>query len=470
MWGYLRPLILRLHFYAGVLIGPFLLVAAVTGLAYAFAPTLESAVYQDELRVQDTGAEPRALSEQVAAARAAHPEGSVVEVRPPASDESTTRVVLAVDGVPEGDHRTVFVDPYTTQVRGALTTSGEWLPLRAWLSETHRSLHLGDTGRIYSETAASWLWVVVLGGLAMWVAKVARTRKLRRLVVPEASAPGGRRRTLSWHGAVGTVVALALLGLSATGLTWSTYAGANIADLRAALAWETPSVDTTLGAAATDGGHDEHAGHGAAAGDSPDAALAAGIGLDGVLATARQEGLRDPVQVLPPAEEGQAWTVKEVQRSWPTQQDSIAVDGTTGAVADRVDFADYSVPAKLTRWGIDTHMGLLFGIWNQLALAAVAIGLITLVVLGYRMWWLRRPGTARGTASLPGMPRGGLRRAPLWLSVTLLGLAAVAGWFVPLFGIPLLGFLVLDMALAARARGRARRGATAGAAGGRSSD
>ena len=31
----LRPLVLRLHFYAGVLVAPFLLVAAPTGLLYA---------------------------------------------------------------------------------------------------------------------------------------------------------------------------------------------------------------------------------------------------------------------------------------------------------------------------------------------------------------------------------------------------------------------------------------------------
>jgi MFS family permease len=34
VWAQLRPLILRLHFYAGVLVGPFILVAAVSGLLY----------------------------------------------------------------------------------------------------------------------------------------------------------------------------------------------------------------------------------------------------------------------------------------------------------------------------------------------------------------------------------------------------------------------------------------------------
>lgn len=36
----LRPLALRLHFYAGVLVAPFLVVACLTGLAYVFSRLL----------------------------------------------------------------------------------------------------------------------------------------------------------------------------------------------------------------------------------------------------------------------------------------------------------------------------------------------------------------------------------------------------------------------------------------------
>ncbi|CCQ18212.1 PepSY-associated TM helix domain-containing protein [Rhodococcus sp. IEGM 1401] len=84
--------------------------------------------------------------------------------------------MLAVDDVPEGYGRTVFVDPYTAQVRGELTTFGEWLPVRAWIDELHRNLHLGDLGRNYSELAASWLWVVALGGLVLWTPGSANAR------------------------------------------------------------------------------------------------------------------------------------------------------------------------------------------------------------------------------------------------------------------------------------------------------
>ena len=43
--GWFRAFMLRIHFYAGILAGPFLLIAAVTGGLYAMAPTLEQAIY-----------------------------------------------------------------------------------------------------------------------------------------------------------------------------------------------------------------------------------------------------------------------------------------------------------------------------------------------------------------------------------------------------------------------------------------
>ncbi len=30
------------------------------------------------------------------------------------------------------------------------------------------ALLLGDSGRLYSELAASWMWVAALGGIALW--------------------------------------------------------------------------------------------------------------------------------------------------------------------------------------------------------------------------------------------------------------------------------------------------------------
>ncbi|MET7328160.1 PepSY-associated TM helix domain-containing protein [Nonomuraea sp. NPDC005650] len=434
-WAALRPLVLRLHFYAGVLIAPFLLVAACTGLLYAASYQIEQVVYQHELTAP-AGKTSLRLSAQVAAARAAHPQGTVTAVRPGAEPGQTTRVLIDRPGLPESTQLAVFVDPHTGQVRGALESYGSSgaLPVRAWISTLHRQLHLGEPGRIYSELAASWLWVVALGGLILWVAR--RRRARRHLLVPDRAANAARRR-LSWHGSVGVWAVLGLLFLSATGLTWSKYAGANVDELRAALNWTTPSIDISGG---------DHAAHTATGAGHQ--AGGADVGVDRVAQAAAGKRLSGPLEIVWPAKPGQPYLVKEIDKTAPTRLDQVAVDAASGQVTAELRFADYSLAAKLARWGIDGHMGLLFGLANQILLAALAIGLITLIVLGYRMWWHRRPTRGFGKP----YPRGGWRRVH-WALLVPLGLVAIAvGIFLPLMGISLAAFLVVDVLLGLRAR------------------
>ena len=443
----LKPLITRIHFYAGLFVGPFLLVAAVTGLLYTLAPTLERWVHADALQVPVSGpATP--LSEQVGAAVATQPGLPVAEVRPSAEPGGTTRVSFDA-GLPESYHRTVFVDPYTAEPRATLDTYAEWLPVRGVIDNLHRSLLLGPPGQVYSELAASWLAVLAVSGLVVQLTRRVRARRERLLPRADGSP---RARLRSWHGAVGVWASVGLLFLAATGLTWSQFAGANVGALRSALDWTTPSVATALPAAGSDATP--------ATGDT-----AAGT-AERVLAAARADGLDGPVEITP-GDPGEAWTVAQTVRSWPSQQDSVAVDPATGVITDRLAFDDWPVAAKLARWGIDAHMGLLFGTVNLVALAALASAVIVLVVWGYRMWWLRRPplpGGHRGAAGPPGS-----RQRPAPAAVGVVALAAVlAGLVLPVLGVSLLAFLLLDAALSgARSRRRpdaptARRAEDAG--------
>ncbi|MET9544978.1 PepSY domain-containing protein [Streptomyces sp. NPDC006627] len=455
-WASLRPLVLRLHFYAGLLIAPFLLVAAVTGLLYAGSYQVEKYVYADELRVPIAAGESELpLSRQVAAAREAHPRGTVSAIRPAPEEGATTRVLLSgVPGVDPDRTLAVFVNPYTAEVRGALEQYGASgaLPLRTWIDGLHRDLHLGEPGRLYSELAASWLWVIAGGGLVLWFGRRRSQRKRRNTT--------GRGRTLSLHGAVGVWTAVGLFFLSATGLTWSTYAGQSVADLREALGQTTPAVTASVEPGAEPGadGAGEHSEHGGASGSGASAGAGSGrevadVGLDAVLKSARGQGLSGPVEIVPPADEASAYVVKQVQRSWPEKQDSVAVDPANGEVTEVLRFADYPVLAKLTRWGIDAHAGSLFGVANQIALAALALGLILLIVWGYRMWWQRGRGASFGRP----MARGAWRDVPAYLLVPPMVAVAVLGYFVPLLGIPLAAFLAVDVVLGEIAYRRGRR-------------
>jgi uncharacterized iron-regulated membrane protein len=440
----LRPLLLRLHFYAGVFVGPFILIAAVTGLLYTLVPQVDTMIYRHELTVDHVGGQRLTLADQLTAVRSAHPEGAVESIRPPGAPDETTQVTLAVDDVPPDYARTVFVDPYTGDIRGALTTFGQWLPVRAWFDELHRTLHLGAVGRNYSELAASWLWIISLAGLALWYSHRRDTKKLRRLALPDR-ATKDRRRTLSWHGAVGVWIIVALLGLSITGITWSRYGGESVNLIQQALKTTAPSVDTTLAptGSAVEGGHQ----HGAMTGDiGGDGAL---HGADTALRAAEQAGLSGPIWMYPPAEAAEGWLVKENKRDWPTRSDAISVNPDTGAVTDRVDAADWPFLAKLTNWAIDAHMGVLFGIANQIILALTAIGLIAIVLRGYRMWWQRRP--TRGSKWAAGRPplRGVLRTLSPASLVALAVVTLAVGWFLPLFGLSLAAFLLVDLVIGA---------------------
>ncbi|MCC9710894.1 PepSY domain-containing protein [Streptomyces sp. MNU76] len=435
-WAALRPLVLRLHFYAGVLVAPFLLVAALTGGLYAASFSVEDIVYADRTTVAKVGEEKLPISKQVAAAREAHPEGEIAAVRPSPEDDATTRVMLTgVEGIDEADTLAVFVDPYTAQVRGALEQYGSTgaLPVRTWIDKFHANLHLGEPGRLYSELAASWLWVISGGGLVLWFARSRAQRKVR--------GTSGRRRTLGLHGTVGVWAALGFFFLSATGLTWSTYAGANIEVLRTELHQATPTVSAAAG---------DHGDHG---GGSTGEGAAAEGDLDRILAAARAEGLGDPVEIVPPADASSAYVVKQVQRSWPTKQDAVAVDPATAEVTDTLRFADFPILAKLSRWGIDAHTGVLFGLANQLLLMALAASLVVLIVWGYRMWWQRGRASSFGRP----LPRGAWQHVPPQLLVPALAVVAVLGYFVPLLGIPLAAFIAVDVVLGEVAHRRGKR-------------
>ncbi len=456
----LYALAMRLHFYAGVFVGPFVLIAAVTGALYAISPTLESIVSRDLLTVTQTGT-PKPLTEQVGAAVATRPDLHLVAVAPAGGAEDTTRVLFSDPSLGESERRAVFVNPYTAQPVGDSVVYGSSgaLPMRTWIDRLHRDLHLGEPGRLYSELAASWLWIVALAGLVIWVRRV-RGRRARNgwgwLFAADRSQRA-RGRTLNWHGAVGMWVLPLVLLLSATGMTWSTYAGENITELREKLSWTTPAVSTALpGATAPehDSGSDHHGGGhaGHAPADSTDRIAQ----LDRVYATARAAGLTQATEIAVPAAPGNAFAVKERRMPGTYTVDAVAVDGASGAVTDRLAYADWPLMAKLTNWGIQFHMGLMFGLLNQLLLLAAMIGLITVVVRGYLMWWRRRPTRDAGRFALGRAPRrGALRKSSLWPVVPLVAAALVVGWFVQLVGVSLLAFLVIDVLIGLAGRMRA---------------
>lgn len=431
--GTLRRFLVRLHFYIGLFVGPFLFVAALTGLLYVLTPQIEARLYASVLTTTRTGPA-RSLADQAAAARAHLNDSLAISaVRPAPGAGLTTRVLFSDPSLGDSENRTVFVDPVTLAVTGDLTTYGTSgiLPFRLLLDGLHRNLLLGDWGRYYSELAASWLWVAVAGGVFLWATGPGRRRALADM------PPAQRRRWL--HATIGVTVSGVLVFISVTGLTWSQAGGARIDAMRGALGWETPSVSTALdtGTPSRQSAHHDHAGM---AGPAVAAAVREDRApdLDAVAQAARVAGLESPYLEIRLPKPGQAWVAREYDRRWPTQVDTVTLHPDTLAVTSRADFADFSLIPKLVRWGIDAHMGILFGWPNQVLMAIVATGLLATIAYGYRMWWTRRP--AAGAPPLAAIWRDfGIGGRTGWAAAAL-----VVGWALPVLGISLALFLAID--------------------------
>ncbi|TQM38056.1 putative iron-regulated membrane protein [Pseudonocardia cypriaca] len=433
----LRPLARRVHFLAGILVAPFLLVLCLTGLVYVCSPQIHEDLYGRQLFVPEIGEAPRPVAEQVAAALAAHPEAELRSVVPPPEPDRTTQVNLAVPRLTQrGEARTVFVDPYTNYISGELTTVDGRMPANVWLRDLHTDLHLGAVGRLYSEVAASWLPVIVVGGLLLWTAKQGRRRRgIRELLTPLPRGKGDQARMRAVHGPLGIWLTAGLLVMSATGLTMSRFAG-----------WGLPAVRAPELAAAP-------------------VAVPGGVhpaSVDRVLQVARAEGLSGELRVVAPTAPDRPFTVAETSPGLPIRKDHIAVDPYTAQVTERIGWNDYPFLAQVREIGQQAHTGTLFGIANQIVLGLLVITTIVLILIGYRMWWQRSP---YGEGKLPPVPPPALRQLTASVGVPVVLVTVVLGWLMPAFGLSLAAFVVVDLVVAAvrQRQERLRRVVTAGA-------
>lgn len=433
----------RLHKFAGVIIAPFLIVAALSGFLYALAPTFEPWIYHDEVTATAPG-NPRSLDEQIAAAQRQHPDGDVVRVEPSEDPQETTRVLFDDPTAPNSSYtHAVFVDPVDLHITGELQQYGgsRALPFRTWASNGHRTLWLGEPGRLYAELAASWLGALSILGLYLWLKRKQRNKK-QPFKVP------------ALHARVGAWLLPGFLFLTVTGLTWSLVAGTSIGKVREELNWKEPSVATSVAEAGASTGAEEHAGHSGHAvhaghaeharhtGHHDAAELA---GAHTAESTARSQGLTGVLEMTPPEKPGDAWAVREARAAFKLRSDAVAVT-PNGEVIDRIDSADWPLAAQLTSWLIQLHMGTLFGIYSQVALAVLALGLLVVSIAGLWMWWIK--------------PRRSLPE----LKITPAVLAGVVAYSIiaPLFGASLLLFFLGDW-IVRRVRAPQRgRGAAAG--------
>ncbi|MBV7486808.1 PepSY domain-containing protein [Bordetella sp. BOR01] len=425
----------RWHFYAGLLVLPFMILLAVTGGLYLFHNEIENTWYRDLRYVQPAGTPALAPSALTDAALRAHP-GTLAKYVPPAAPDAAAQAVIKPAG---GDSLSVYVNPYSGQVLGAL-------PERGTLMWTIRRLHsldyFGPIANGAIEIAAGWSILLVLTGIYLWW-----PRGRKQGVV---SVRGTPRKRVFWrdiHAVTGAAVGLFILFLAFTGMPWSIvwggkvnqWANGNNFGYPAGVRVAVPMSDEHLA----------HMGHttwsleqARMPESSPVHGMGKPIGLDTAVARFDSLGMAPGYAINVPHGASGVYTASAYPDDLSRQR-VVHLDQYSGKPLLDMSYADYGPLGKTLEWGINVHMGQEFGLANQLILLAACLGIVLLSVAGGLMWWKRRP---EGGLGIPPMPaaRGALRG--------VLALMIVGGIIFPLVGASLLVMLVLDLLVQRRAR------------------
>ncbi|MEO5586387.1 MAG: PepSY domain-containing protein [Novosphingobium sp.] len=419
----------RWHFYAGLLVIPFILILSVTGAAYLFKPQVER--WEERAWRNQPTMRPASPDTQRDAALAAFPGATFHSYRLPQAPGDAALIHLAL---PAGTGmRDVFVSP-AGKVVGVLNPDRRLMQI---VHDIHGELLLGRRGSWLVELAASWAIVMILSGLYLWWP---RSRGLAGVAWPRLSK-GAQVFWRDLHAVTGFWVAGLALVLLITGLPWAGVWGSAFKSVRHELAWVKGQQDWTIGGRVADDSdphamhreHDhaammampsmpmEHAAMDHSLMDHSAHAMAPVL-LSEIVARAQGERLAFPVIVSPPAglPAGSAWTVKSDAQNRPLRV-TLTYDATTGAQTARETFADKHPIDRVVGYGIAWHEGQLLGWFNQLVGVLTAAMLITLAISGFVMWWRRKPEAGLGAPPLPAVPAriGGVAAIILLLAIFL---------------------------------------------------
>lgn len=401
----LYGIVWRWHFLAGLVAAPLLLIVAVTGVLYAFAPEISLALDR-EVRTVAAATGPRRLDASVGAARALAPpcEPTGITVH---ADRDRTAEVECEDG------RMAYVDPYRAVVKGT-RTEGNWF-LDAVFA-LHTSLMLEEPGELAIEWAASIaVWLLLTGAYLWWP----RGRGGGRFW-PRAGA--SRRIWLrDLHAVFGLYAGPVLLALAATGLMMTQLAGGERWDRLVEARPPAPK------SAVRDG--------------------AERLSLDAVMAAANAVDSRWDVRIPLPQKPDASYAVRfgAGDSGTPSAVRRVYVDAYSGRRLGEIGWEQRSVFSKIDASTYAIHVGVILGWPGRIAVTLAALILALLCVTGPWMWWRRRPA---GKLGIP--PRAQRFHWPL------VAAAVALGWLLPMLGWTIVAIAGLELAARGVRRARAR--------------
>lgn len=411
----LYPAVWRWHFWAGLVVTPFLIVVSLTGALYVFQEELSVWSRPEVMTVTvPADAEPRPFGERMAAARATlPPEWEFASFSRPGDPARADEIVFeleiphrdhdhdaadaadAADAEPAHDHahRFVYVDPYTATVLGHTDLERSFFGI---VLDLHRTLLGGSFGRYAVELATCWGIVSLLTGLLLWWPR--GKEKLWGVWLPRLRR-GQKIALRDLHTLPGLYLFGVALTIMVTGLLYTQVWGrAAFAGLyfggQLPASYVSPPKSTPL----------------------PDNATPATI--DAVIAEARTHYPFPEFYLGAPHAPGDSWTLFGPTDEGDLEDGAVYIDASTGRTLDVIHYRELSPGATAALLFYSIHTGSIFGLTTKILAVLACLVITAMSFTGVWMWWIRRPA---GTFGAPRRTKN--EEVPRTVAATILVLA-----------------------------------------------
>lgn len=420
----------RWHFYAGLIILPFMILIAVTGGIYLFKDEINNTLYADVRIVEPASTPVLAPSVITANALASYP-GNMKAYLPSEAPNRAAEVSIADES---GVKNTVYVNPYDGTVLGTAWDAGaSGSSLMYVVRKLHSLEYIGWWGNRIIEAVAGWMVLLVGTGIYLWWPRA------RNVGVYVPRKTKGRPFWRDVHAVTGIYTAVFIVFLAMTGLPWSGVWGDKFYELSYAADlgmpdgyWSKYPTSTVPVGEALD-----RAPWAIEKQPMPISASAEGVpvAIDKVVAIVESLGLHAGYKLNIPSAPDGVFTAS-VYPNEITQERVIHLDQYTGNVLVDMGHSDLGALGWAAEWGISIHMGQAFGLVNQIVLLLACMAMVLMAVSAAIIWWKRRPKGSLGAPTVPAdwrIPR------------SVFAIAIIAGIFFPLVGLSLLVIAALEV-------------------------
>jgi uncharacterized iron-regulated membrane protein len=425
----------RWHFFAGLLVIPFMLNLAITGSLYLFKDEINDTFFAYRYVVADVATTLKP-SEIVAAATSAVP-GSTASSYKEARDGTHSAIVTVSSNA---GSTLVFVNPHDGKVLGQVASDNEF----NWVVKKIHSLdYFGTFTNRLVEIVGGFALMLVVTGIYLWW-----PRRQTGGVLSVRGTPSKRVFWRDTHAVTGAIAGLMIFFLAATGMPWSGYWGgkANAWLTANGLGYPAQLWDAVPTSSKTTHHVVEQPGWIVENAPVPDSKMdmadmdhmqAQPISLDAAVDVAKKAEIAPGFDMAIPGDDKGVYTAS-IYPDDLSKERTIHIDQYSGKPVVDISFGQYAVFGRWIEWGINVHQGQEWGLFNQLLMLATCLSIILMCVSAAVMWWKRRPS---GRIGVPPMPPKRSVYIGLWAIAVAFGLA------FPITGIAIIVMILIDQTI-----------------------